>query len=383
MIIYEGSEKMKNKLLKKLIKISKRNIYIAISLTALLGVTLTGCGGKKNKETDIATATDAGEIMPDSNTEVVQQVQQPQSDVVYDAEGFVVVSDYVETTGDTVNVRVQPTTDASIYELLAAGEVLKRTGYNDQWTRVFIDNTNLYIYSEYVVETEAPVNTDADGNEDNAEEEERIPKEKTIVIDPGNQSSMNASTEPVGPGSEQTKVGVNSGVIGTAQGTAEYAVNLTYALALKDELEGRGYTVTLTRETNDANITNKGRAELANSTGATAFVRIKMNYSTNDALTGVMAVTMSSSNPYNSELYGESQELATRILQGITVQTEAENHGIYETDGMTAINWSDIPVAVIELGYLSNADDEAKLLDADYQKKVISGMADGIDLYYN
>ena len=365
----------------------RRNTYKAgVALAALvLGLSLTGCGGKKDKKKEIATATDAVEM---NETDVITQttVQVPES-TSYDADGFVVTDDYVETTGQTINVRVQPSTDSSIYEMLEAGEVLKRTGYNSEWTRVYIDNTSFYIFSEYVVETdktteETNSETSEDG-EEGEEGEERVPKEKTIVIDPGNQSSMNASTEPVGPGSETTKVGVNTGVIGSAQGTEEYSLNLTYALALKQELESRGYTVTLTRDTNDANITNKGRADIANSTGATAFVRIKMNYSTNSALSGVMAATMSSSNPYNSDLYDESQELATRILQGMTVQTGAENHGIFETDDMTAVNWSEIPVAVLELGYLSNADDEAKLLDGDYQHKIISGIADGIDLYYN
>jgi N-acetylmuramoyl-L-alanine amidase len=50
---------------------------------------------------------------------------------------------------------------------------------------------------------------------------------------------------------------------------------------------------------------------------------------------------------------------------------------------MTAINWSSIPVAVIELGYLSNEEDEARLLDTSYQSEIIKGLADGIDLYYN
>jgi N-acetylmuramoyl-L-alanine amidase len=92
---------------------------------------------------------------------------------------------------------------------------------------------------------------------------------------------------------------------------------------------------------------------------------------------------MTEESPYNSELYEESQKLATRILQGLTESTGATNHGIYESDDMTAVNWSDIPIAVIDLGYLSNEEEEAKLLDEEYQSSVIAGLADGIDLYYN
>lgn len=336
---------------------------------------LTGCG---SKDLEIATNSDAEH---ETSTEAAEDIA-----AVMDDSGFYPVDDYVKTTADTVNVRLQPSTDASIYELLAAGEVLKRTGYNDSWVRVSVDGGTFYIYAEYVEETEAPEEAEPESTEtanNGGENDDENSKPKTIVIDPGNQQSLNASTEPVGPGSEETKVGANVGVVGAAQGTTEYSLNLTYALALKQELEERGYTVTLTRESNDTNITNKERAELANASGAEAFIRIKMNYSTNDALTGVMASTMTSESPYNSELYEESQLLATRLLQGVTESTGATNHGIYETDSLTAVNWSDIPVAVIELGYLSNEGEEANLLDADYQAKVIKGLADGIDLYYN
>lgn len=49
---------------------------------------------------------------------------------------------------------------------------------------------------------------------------------------------------------------------------------------------------------------------------------------------------------------------------------------------MTAINWSEKPVALIKLGYLSNEEEESKLIDQDYQKEIIQGLADGLDAYY-
>ena len=107
-----------------------------------------------------------------------------------------------------------------------------------------------------------------------------------------------------------------------------------------------------------------------------------MNYSSNSNLSGVMAVCMPPDSRYNNNLYKESNELSTRILQGIVEKTGAVNQGIYETEGMTAINWSQIPVAVIELGFLSNADEEEKLLSDEYKEKMITGIADGLDYYF-
>ena len=366
----------------------KINKYIAgIAMMTLMCVSFTACKKDDKKADKIATSTDAIEQI---NVNGNQGAQQPMVNAQSDESGFVVVNDNVEVIGETVNVRVEPSTDSSIYMLLETGKVIRRTGYNEEWTRVNIDDTNFYVFSEFVAVTDKSVTDENrenpgedDENTEQEQSEEKESKPKTIVIDPGNQINMIAATEPVGPGSTENKVGINTGAIGSAKGTAEYAINLTYALALKQELEQRGYTVTLTRETNDVNLTNKQRAELANATGATAFVRIKMNYSANSAMTGVMACTMTADSPYNGSLYSESTELATRILQGLTLWTGAQNHGIYETTGMTAINWSNIPVAVIALGYLSNEEEETKLLDSEYQSKVISGIADGIDLYYN
>jgi N-acetylmuramoyl-L-alanine amidase len=354
---------------------------LAVCVCAVLS--LTGCG---SSDLEIATATDASQ---EGTSSAYAGGTSQSAGGETDSTEFTQTEDYVVTIGDTVNVRVEPSTDAAIYELLAAGEVLKRTGYNNEWVQVELDGTSFYIYAEYVEPTEAPAEPDTEeATPDDAEDgengdSEESSKPKNIVIDPGNQMSLNASTESIGPGSEETKIGASAGAVGVSQGTTEYSLNLTYALALKEELESRGYNVTITRESNDVNLTNKERAEIANSSGAEACIRIKMNYSSNAALTGVMAATMTEESPYNSELYEESQKLATRILQGLTESTGATNHGIYESDDMTAVNWSDIPIAVIDLGYLSNEEEEAKLLDEEYQSSVIAGLADGIDLYYN
>lgn len=294
-----------------------------------------------------------------------------------DADGFIVVNDYVKTSGMTINVRVKPSTDADIYRLLEDGVILERTGYNEEWTRIIMDNTNFYIHSDYVVESEPPEGVVVENDID-----EDVERKKIVVIDPGNQAGGIAAEEPIAPGSEATKHGASSGNVGVAYGTKEYEINLVYANLLKVELQSRGYTVYLTRDSNNVNITNKARAEFANNTDASVLIRIQMNYSSNDDMTGVMALCMSDDSPYNAELYADSNELATRLLQGIIEQTDAINHGIYESEDMTLINWSEIPVAIIKLGYISNGTEEANLVSASYQNKMVDGIANGLDYYF-
>lgn len=346
-------------------------------LMIILMFALTSCGGNKKKEDTTENATSqTTAYQPATATDISEELPK-------DEDGFYITDDYVITVGDTINVRVSPSTDSSIYSLLGGGEVLKRTGYNEEWTRVVLDNTNFYIHSELVEKTEAPPEAEAKEDEETASDTDAEKLEKKVVIDAANQANPNMTQEEIGPGSEQTKQGITSGHTGTTLDTKEYELNLVYAEALKAELENRGYEVILTRDTNDVDLTNKARAELANNSGATTFIRIQMNYSSNAELSGVMAATMTGDSPYNSELYNDSNLLAARILQGVTEKTGAVNHGIYETNQFTAVNWSDIPVTVVYLGYLSSSQDEENLLDENYRKDMIEGIADGIDYFYN
>ncbi|MBO5424853.1 MAG: N-acetylmuramoyl-L-alanine amidase [Lachnospiraceae bacterium] len=361
-------------------KIKRILIY---ALFVILLLFCVGCGKKDNKTavTDETSESVRQDVHID-NMQVDSETNES-PDITVDEAGFTVTDDYVKTSGMTVNVRVSPSTDATIYQMLEDGVVLKRTGYNDQWTRVKIDGTDFYIHSDYVVETEPPEEPIVDEKIDIASPSDAASeKVKRVVIDPGNQANPNAAQEQIGPGSEETKQGISSGKVGVAYGTKEYELNLVYANLLKAELEKRGYEVILTRDSNNVDLTNKQRAEFANQSGATVFIRIQMNYSSNDDLTGVMALCMSEASQYNAELYTESYALSTRLLQGITESTNAINHGIYETNEMTCINWSEIPVAVIKLGFLSNAGEEANLVSDEYKNKLVQGIANGIDYYF-
>ncbi len=208
-------------------------------------------------------------------------------------------------------------------------------------------------------------------------------KGKLVVIDAGHQSKGNYSKEAVGPGSSTTKTKTSSGTSGVSTKVPEYVLNLIVAKKLAKELKKRGYDVKMIRTTHDVNISNQQRAKLANKWGADAFIRIHADSSTSSSVNGASALCPASNNPYmSSSLITKSTKLASCVLNGLCDATGAKNRGLNKTNTMTGINWSEVPVAIVEMGFMSNPTEDKKMATAAYQKKIVKGIANGLDEYF-
>lgn len=215
--------------------------------------------------------------------------------------------------------------------------------------------------------------------------EETTQKKFLIAIDPGHQGpnvDMSAK-EPNAPGSSEMKTKATGGATGQYSGVPEYQLNLDISLKLRDALQAEGYDVIMTREDNDTAISNAERAQLANTSGADVSIRIHANGDDDHSVNGALALVGSSSNQYVGYLYNDSYELADDILSSYCNATGMKNLGVQTTDTMTGINWSEIPVMILEMGFLSNETDDLNMQNSTYQEKMVSGIVDGVNLYFS
>ena len=214
------------------------------------------------------------------------------------------------------------------------------------------------------------------------ETQEPEPRPQTVVIDPGHSKVVAAGTEPLGPGSLEQKAADASGTAGVSTGVPEYELTLSVSLKLREELKLRGYTVLMTRESNDVPVSCVQRADVANQAGADAYVRIHANGAENQSAVGATTICITPQNPYVPGLYGESRRLSDCVIGKFCEAAGCENDGVWETDTMSGNNWSQVPTTIVEMGYMTNPEEDQKMQTPEYQAQMVKGIADGLDLFF-
>lgn len=371
-------------------KDSKTLTKILILCVVILAFALTTCivllaGGKKDKPKDTQKVENTQE---ETNTPAAEDTDAQSSQAVE----FTDVEDMVFIVVNDANVREEPSVESEVVLSPPLGKMYRRTGSSEEWSRIEEETLVYYVHNDYISDT-PPQGLEDNDLEGLVDEPDILPGSdsateegngKIVVIDPGHQAQGDNGQEPIGPGASSTKARVSSGTTGVATGWAEYELNLEVSLRLRDELVERGYTVYMTRESHDVNMSNKERAEFAASKEADILVRIHANGSDDSSVSGALCMAPSSSNSFlPPNLIADSQRLSKSIIDEYIAATGFNDQGVYMTDEMSGINWSTMPVTIVEMGYMTNSQEDENMADQAVQAQIVQGIAQGIDLYFD
>lgn len=291
----------------------------------------------------------------------------------------------------SVNVRSIPSADGKKLGTLSLNQAVTALGDAvDGWQKVRYKDVIAYVSAKYLVtekiEIKEPVKPSGQVDEITAEDiplpDDFDPNKTVIVIDAGHQGKGNSEKEPDGPGSNTLKAKVSSGTQGCTTKIPEYQLTLEVAMKLRDELTARGYQVVMIRETHKINISNSERAKVANNLNADAFIRIHADGSEDSSKQGALTICQTKENPYNAQWYEESYKLSKYILDAFVESTGAKKRNVWKTDTMSGINWCQVPVTILEMGYMTNPKEDVLMNSDDYQEKMVEGIADGLDAYF-
>ncbi len=154
-----------------------------------------------------------------------------------------------------------------------------------------------------------------------------------------------------------------------ATGTPEHRVNLQVALLLRDELEDRGYCVVMTRTTSSGrSIGNVARARIANRARAALFVRIHADGSTDRSRHGTSMLYPSFHRGWTDDVLPESKTAAKVIQRALVRELGSRDLGTVARSDLTGFNWSDVPVVLAEVGFLTNPREDRLLASRSYQE---------------
>ena len=199
-----------------------------------------------------------------------------------------------------------------------------------------------------------------------------------VVIDPGHDLRANPATEPISPGSSTRKIKDGGGTHGVVSGLTEAELNLRVALRLRTLLERAGVRVVMTRtETVGTSIGNVARARIANGAGAALFLRIHADGSTDPSARGTHTLYPALRHGWTDDVYASSKRAARTVQSELVRALGFPDRGLQERSDFTGFNWADVPVVLVEMGFMTNATEDRLLATSAYQRRAAVGLCRG------
>lgn len=199
-----------------------------------------------------------------------------------------------------------------------------------------------------------------------------------VVIDPGHDLHANSDTEPIGPGSSTSKIKDGGGTRGVVSGLREADLNLEVGRRLRRLLERAGVKVVLTRtRTAGTSMGNVARARIANRARAALFLRIHADGSTDPSARGTHTLYPALRRGWTDDVYAASKRAAGIVQGEVRSALGFPDRGLQERSDFTGFNWSDVPVILVELGFMTNPTEDRLLATPAYQRRAALGLCRG------
>lgn len=230
--------------------------------------------------------------------------------------------------------------------------------------------------------TEAATEALTEDAADTEEAEETGSNGYLVVLDPGHSSKVSGNTEPLYPGSSEMKAADAIGTHGDASGLMEYQLVLTVCEKAAAALEAEGYEVLLTRTDSDHTISCAERAQIANNAGADAYIRVHANGVDDTSVAGAMTICVTENNPNPAVDYADSARLSEVLLDEYIAATGRRKEYVWYTDTMTGNNWAEVPTTLLEMGYMTNADEDLWMASEAGQQQIVTGIVNGLNAYF-
>ena len=136
----------------------------------------------------------------------------------------------------------------------------------------------------------------------------------------------------------------------------------------------------MVRTTEGTEMSLRDRAEMGNRLNVDLAFRIHADGVDDSSVRGASMLYPSSD--YVGEKLSQTSEKAGQIiLENYIKSTGMNNRGLVARNDLVGFNFSKVPTVLIELGFMTNPDEDRLMSQEDFQQKMVNGIANGLKEY--
>ena len=252
---------------------------------------------------------------------------------------------------DGTNLRQEASTSSEVVERANAGQSYSILATEGDWYKVALTSGRTAYVANWVVSLNDSTGQTSTAQKSSSNRKKGTLKGVTIVIDPGH------------GGNDHGTIGV--------RGTDEKNVNLKTAELLKSKLRAAGANVVLTRES-DIYVDLRKRVSVAHQVEADAFISLHYDATEDSSISGITT--------YYTNSY--QQELAEYVHAGLAKKASIRDRGV-QPGNYLVLRENRQKAILIELGFLSNANEERTITTDYYREQATLGIYQGLLSYFD